>query len=113
MRPALLLCILWAFIPSIVAAQDQSSGFSHDFELAGSDTAFTLAGAKVIDAFPGGHDFWFMAPVFNVAADLMYRIPEFQGTDGGHYAHEFLTLDLPGIAVGCLFEVLFPPSKKN
>lgn len=106
----------WAFLLLLFVvagrAQAQDAGFSHDYELLMSDTALTLAGEKFLDSDKDARRFWFMAPVFVLTADTLYRIPEWERPDGGHYAHEFLTLDLPGIALGVVVEILFPPAKE-
>lgn len=112
MLKKLLITLFFVAVAGKSHAQDASAGFSHDYELLMANTGLTLAGEKMLDSDKDSQHIWWAAPAMVLSLDLMYRAPEMAGPDGGHYAHEFLTLDVPGVALGVLVEILFPPVNK-
>ena len=108
---ALLTAIVLMCLVGLANAQDTSADFSHKFELASTDIGIPVIGNKIIDSFPGGHDYWWTSQALYGGACIMYRAGEGAFTGNSHALYE-LEGDLVCDGLSCLVEVLFPPSKR-
>ena len=101
--------ILWAattlvswFVFAAYAHVDD--GFTHDFELITCDAFLADASCQCLEKLNGNYTpKEFIGPVMVLGVDFMYRV----GEDHARNWNEFLTCDIPGIALGTLINVRF------